>query len=235
MKRRNFITAMGTIAVATPFIGAISSCASETKTFQGHVFAELPYAYDALEPYIDAMTMEIHYSRHHKAYFDNFMKAAEGTEMLNTPLPAIFSNMSSYPVAVRNNGGGFYNHKLFWEIMTPSPVEISPELKRAIEQDLGSFDEFKKQFGAAARTQFGSGWAWLSVDSAGKLFVSSTPNQDNPLMDVAEKKGTPILGIDVWEHAYYLKYQNLRGDYVDNFWNVVNWKEVENLYTIAKG
>jgi superoxide dismutase, Fe-Mn family len=235
MKRRNFITAMGTIAAATPFIGAISSCASETKTFQGHVFAELPYAYDALEPYIDAMTMEIHYSRHHKAYFDNFMKAAEGTEMLNTPLAAIFSNMSSYPITVRNNGGGFYNHKLFWEIMTPSPVEISADLKRAIEQDLGSFDEFKKQFGAAARTQFGSGWAWLSVDSAGKLFVSSTPNQDNPLMDVAEKKGTPILGIDVWEHAYYLKYQNLRGDYVDNFWNVVNWKEVENLYTIAKG
>jgi superoxide dismutase, Fe-Mn family len=235
MKRRNFITAMGTIAAATPFIGAISSCASETKVFQGHVFPELGYAYDALEPYIDAMTMEIHYSRHHKAYFDNFMKAAEGTEMLNTPLPAIFSKMSSYPVAVRNNGGGLYNHNLFWEVMSPSPVEISPELKRAIEQDLGSFDEFKKQFGAAARTQFGSGWAWLSVDSAGKLFVSSTPNQDNPLMDVAEKKGTPILGLDVWEHAYYLKYQNLRGDYVDNFWNVVNWKEVENLYTIAKG
>jgi Fe-Mn family superoxide dismutase len=155
--------------------------------------------------------------------------------MLNTPLPAIFSKMSSYSVAVRNNGGGFYNHKLFWEIMTPSPVEISPDLKKAIEQYLGSFDEFKKQFGAAARTQFGSGWAWLSVDNAGKLFVSSTPNQDNPLMDVAEKKGTPILGIDVWEHAYYLKYQNLRGDYIDNFWNVVNWKEVENLYNIARG
>jgi Fe-Mn family superoxide dismutase len=154
--------------------------------------------------------------------------------MLTTPLPEIFKKMSSLPVVVRNNGGGFYNHNLFWEVMTPAQDEISSELKSAIENDLGSFDEFKKQFGTAARTQFGSGWAWLSVDNAGKLFVSSTPNQDNPLMDVAEKQGKPILGLDVWEHAYYLKYQNLRGDYVDNFWNLVNWKAVEERYKIAK-
>ena len=234
MKRRNFLAAMGTIAVATPFIGAISSFAFEKNVFKGHVFPELGYAYGALEPYIDALTMEIHYSRHHKAYFDNFMKAAEGTEMLTTPLSEIFKKMSGYPVAVRNNGGGFYNHNLFWEVMTPTQTEISSELKATIEKDLGSFDEFRKQFGTAARSQFGSGWAWLSVDSDGKLFVSSTPNQDNPLMDVAEKQGTPILGLDVWEHAYYLKYQNLRGDYVDNFWNLVNWKAVEDRYKMIK-
>jgi Fe-Mn family superoxide dismutase len=230
MNRRKFIASVGTLAVATPFIGAISSCASETKVFQGHLFPELGYSFDALEPYIDAMTMEIHYTRHHKAYFDNFMKAAEGTDMLTTPMPEIFSRMSSYPETVRNNGGGYYNHSLFWEIMTPEKSEISPAFKSAIEQDLGSFDEFKKMFGSAARSQFGSGWAWLSVDSNGKLFVSATPNQDNPLMDVAEKKGTPILGIDVWEHAYYLNYQNLRGDYIDNFWNIVNWNAVEERF-----
>jgi Fe-Mn family superoxide dismutase len=234
MKRRNFLTAIGTLAVGTPFLGAISSCGSETNVFKGHVFPGLGYSFDALEPYIDAMTMEIHYTKHHKAYYDNFMKAADGTEMLTTPLPQIFSKMSSFPAVVRNNGGGLFNHNLFWELMTPTKNEISSILKAAIESDLGSFDDFKKQFGTAARSQFGSGWAWLSVDSTGKLFVSSTPNQDNPLMDVAEKQGTPILGLDVWEHAYYLKYQNLRGDYIDNFWNLVNWKAVEERYKIAK-
>lgn len=234
MKRRNFIAAVGTVAIATPFIGAFSSCASETKAFQGHVFPELGYDFNALEPNIDAMTMEIHYTRHHKAYYDNFMKAADGTEMLSTPLPDIFKTISTQPASVRNNGGGYYNHTLFWQVMTPEKNEISAALKAAIDGDLGSVDEFKKQFGTAARTQFGSGWAWLSVGSDGKLFVSSTPNQDNPLMDVAEKQGTPILGLDVWEHAYYLKYQNLRGDYVDNFWNVVNWKAVEERYNAAK-
>lgn len=233
MIRRNFLTAIGTIAVAAPFIGAISSCASETRVFQGHVFPELGYSFDALEPYIDAMTMEIHYSRHHKAYYDNFMKAAEGTEMITTPLPDIFTKMSSFPESVRNNGGGFYNHNLFWEVMAPGGPPITATMKSAIEKDLGSMDEFRNQFGSAARSQFGSGWAWLSVGADGKLFVSSTPNQDNPVMDVAGKQGVPILGIDVWEHAYYLNYQNLRGDYIDNFWKLVNWNVVEQKYKKA--
>lgn len=235
MKRRNFIGALGTVTAALPFTGVLSSCAGTTNSFPGHQFPELPYAYNALEPYIDARTMEIHYSRHHKAYFDNFMKAAEGTSMLETPLTDIFSRMSSYADVVRNNAGGFYNHNLFWEIMTPDPVEISPELSGAIEAQFGSFDDFVQQFTSAARSQFGSGWAWLSVGSDSKLFVSSTANQDNPLMDVVDRQGTPILGIDVWEHAYYLNYQNLRGDYIDNFMKIINWPKVESLYQQAIG
>lgn len=235
MQRRNFITTLGAAALAVPYLGAISSCASETKVFEGHTFPELGYAFNALEPYIDAMTMEIHYTKHHRAYFDNFMKAADGTEMLKTPMPEIFAKMSSFPVVVRNNGGGYYNHNLFWEILTPQKTEVPKDLKEAITKDFGSFDEFSSQFGAAARTQFGSGWAWLSVDQNGKLFVSSTPNQDNPLMDISEKRGTPVLGLDVWEHAYYLNYQNRRADYIDSFWNIVNWNSVEERYKNALG
>lgn len=202
---------------------------------QNYKFPELPYAYNALEPYIDALTMEIHYTKHHRAYFDNFVKAAADAKIDNLSLDEIFTRVSSYPAAVRNNGGGFYNHKLFWQVMGPNAGgQPDGELLKAINEAFGSFDNFKNEFENAAKTQFGSGWAWLAVDSNGKLFVSQTPNQDNPLMDVAAKRGKPILGLDVWEHAYYLKYQNRKPEYVGNFWNVVNWKKVAEFYTEAK-
>lgn len=202
---------------------------------QNYKFPELPYAYNALEPYIDALTMEIHYTKHHRAYFDNFVKAAADAKIDNLSLDEIFTRVSSYSAAVRNNGGGFYNHKLFWQVMGPNAGgQPDGELLKAINEAFGSFDNFKNEFENAAKTQFGSGWAWLAVDSNGKLFVSQTPNQDNPLMDVAAKRGKPILGLDVWEHAYYLKYQNRKPEYVGNFWNVVNWKKVAEFYTEAK-
>jgi Fe-Mn family superoxide dismutase len=197
-------------------------------------FPPLPYAFNALEPNIDQMTMEIHYERHHRAYYNNFVNGVKGTEMEKMTLKEIFANMSKYPVAIRNNGGGHYNHVLFWAVMSPyGGGKPEGELAEAIEKHFGSFDKFKEEFETAARTRFGSGWAWLSVDGEGKLFVSSTANQDNPLMDVVDKQGTPVLGLDVWEHAYYLKYQNLRGDYISNFWNVVNWEEVYRRYEEA--
>jgi len=186
----------------------------------------LPYKFDALEPHIDARTMEIHHGKHHAAYVANLNKAVEGTELEKLSLEELFNNISKYPAAVRNNGGGHFNHSLFWSIMGPGkggrPTGI---LLSAIESEFGSFDAFKEKFAAAAATRFGSGWAWLTV-SAGKLSVSSTANQDNPLMDIAEVKGTPILALDVWEHAYYLNYQNRRPDYISAFWNVINWDEV---------
>ena len=193
-------------------------------------FHNLPYAYDALEPFIDKMTMEIHHSKHHKAYYDNMMNAVKGTDMEGKTLEEVFANMSKYPAAVRNNGGGYYNHNLYWEVMKVNGGKPSAKLEAAIVKIFGSMDELKKQFTDAGKTRFGSGWAWLSVDKDGKLFVSSTPNQDNPLMDVAEKHGTPILGMDVWEHAYYLKYQNKRPDYTEAFWNVINWEAVSKKY-----
>lgn len=195
---------------------------------------KLEYAYNALEPYIDAQTMEIHFTKHHGAYVNNLNAAIKGTEMEKKSLLELFKNMSHYPAAVRNNGGGHFNHTLFWQVMAPQAGGIpSGKLSEAINTTFGSFDKFKELFENAAKTRFGSGWAWLSVDEHNKLFVSSTPNQDNPLMDVAEQKGIPILGLDVWEHAYYLKYQNRRPDYINNFWNVVNWKEVERRYEEA--
>ena len=193
-------------------------------------FHNLPYAYDALEPFIDKMTMEIHHSKHHKAYYDNMMNAVKGTDMEGKTLEEVFANMSKYPAAVRNNGGGYYNHNLYWEVMKVNGGKPSAKLEAAIVKTFGSMDELKKQFTDAGKTRFGSGWAWLSVDKDGNLFVSSTPNQDNPLMDVAEKHGTPILGMDVWEHAYYLKYQNKRPDYTEAFWNVINWEAVSKKY-----
>jgi Fe-Mn family superoxide dismutase len=196
-------------------------------------FKPLPYAYDALEPYIDKATMEIHYSKHHRAYFDNFMKAISGAGLDDKTLPEIFAEMYKYPVAIRNNGGGYYNHELFWDNMAPNGVAMSTGFINQLTKKFGSVEKFKEDFAAAGMTRFGSGWAWLSVDADGELFISSTPNQDNPLMDVAEKRGTPLLAMDVWEHAYYLKYQNKRVDYISAFWNVINWNVVEERYNKA--
>jgi Fe-Mn family superoxide dismutase len=199
------------------------------------VLPALPYATDALEPHIDKMTMEIHHGKHHQAYVYNLNKALAGTEGENAKIEDILASISKYPVAVRNNGGGHFNHTMFWAIMSPNGGGTpSGDLATAINSAFGSFDEFKKKFSEAGATRFGSGWAWLTVDQSGKLQVSSTPNQDNPLMDIAEVKGTPILGMDVWEHAYYLKYQNKRPDYISAFWNVINWDAVADRFAKAK-
>jgi Fe-Mn family superoxide dismutase len=195
----------------------------------------LAYATDALEPHIDKMTMEIHHGKHHQAYVDNVNKALAGTEGENLKIEDLMKSISKYPMAVRNNGGGHFNHTLYWSVMSPNGGGApSGDLAKAIDAAFGSFDEFKKKFAEAGMTRFGSGWSWLSVSSDGKLQVSSTPNQDNPLMDIAEVKGTPILGMDVWEHAYYLKYQNKRADYVAAFMNVVNWNAVADRFAKAK-
>ena len=192
---------------------------------------ELSYDYNALEPHIDARTMEIHHSKHHAAYTANFNKAVEGASLEGKSIEEIFAGISKHPVAVRNNGGGFFNHKIFWSVMGPNGGgEPTGELLEAINGAFGSFADFKSQFSAAAATRFGSGWAWLVKQADGSLVVSSTPNQDNPLMDIAEVKGTPLLTIDVWEHAYYLHYQNRRPDYIEAFWNVVNWEEVARRF-----
>jgi|SRR5690606_13659286 len=197
---------------------------------------DLPYAYDALEPNIDARTMEIHHTKHHAAYTTNLNNAIAGTDLEGKKIEEILAQVSKYSPAVRNNGGGFYNHNLFWEIMSPnggSEPAAQTNISKAISRDFGSFENFKKEFSAAAMTRFGSGWAWLCVDGADKIFITSSANQDNPLMDVADKKGTPILGLDVWEHAYYLNYQNRRADYVESFFNVINWQEVTRRYNDA--
>ncbi|MCB0824166.1 MAG: superoxide dismutase [Bacteroidales bacterium] len=191
---------------------------------------KLDYAYDALEPYIDARTMEIHHTKHHGGYTSKLNDAIENTELSGKSIEEILSQISKASAAVRNNGGGFYNHKLFWKVMSPNGGgNPSGELAAAIDKNFGTFDKFKDTFSNEAATRFGSGWAWL-VKTGDKLVVSSTPNQDNPLMDIAETKGTPILGLDVWEHAYYLHYQNRRPDYINAFWNVVNWEEVARLF-----
>ena len=187
----------------------------------------LPYAYDALEPHIDAQTMQIHHGKHHQAYVDNLNKAIAGTENESKSIEALVAHAGSIGAAVRNNGGGHWNHSFFWESMAANAGgNPSGKLAEAIDAAFGSFDSLKEKMAAAGMTRFGSGWAWLIVKD-GKLEICSTPNQDNPLMDIAEVKGTPILGVDVWEHAYYLKYQNKRADYLAAFWNVVNWSVVE--------
>lgn len=194
----------------------------------------LPYATDALEPHIDKTTMEIHHGKHHQAYVDNLNKAIAGTENENKSLEELVANAGKISPAVRNNGGGHWNHSFFWQIIGPKAGgQPTGALADAINSAFGSFDTFKEKFNAAGATRFGSGWAWLIVKD-GKLEVTSTPNQDNPLMDVAEVKGTPILGVDVWEHAYYLKYQNRRPEYLAAFWNVVNWAEVTKRFEAAK-
>lgn len=197
--------------------------------------ADLPYATTALEPHIDARTMEIHHGKHHAAYVNNLNAALEGSGHENASLEDILSKISTFSMAVRNNGGGHWNHTFFWSIMGPNGGGTpSGELAAAIDTAFGSFDEFRTKFAQAGTTRFGSGWAWLCVGTDGKLFISSTPNQDNPLMDIAEQKGTPILGLDVWEHAYYLHYQNRRPDYIGAFWNVVNWEEVARRFAAAQ-
>ncbi len=194
----------------------------------------LPYATDALEPHIDKQTMEIHHGKHHQAYVTNLNKALEGKPEASQSLEDIIKNIDKFPAAVRNNGGGHYNHSLFWEVIAPNKGgEPTGELASAINAAFGSFADFKTKFAEAGATRFGSGWAWLSVGADGKLVVSSTPNQDSPLMNIAEVKGTPILGMDVWEHAYYLNYQNRRPDYIAAFWNVVNWDAVAERFKKA--
>ena len=199
---------------------------------------KLPYEYGDLMPHIDKRTMTIHHTKHHNGYTTKLNAAIEETDLAKKSIEDILKKASTHGAAVRNNGGGFYNHSLFWKVMSPKgggqPSKKS-KIGAAINKDFGSFEAFKDAFSAAAKTQFGSGWAWLCVSNRGKLFVTSTPNQDNPLMDCADKKGTPILGLDVWEHAYYLKYQNKRPDYVEAFFSVVNWKQVaQNLSAATK-
>ena len=191
----------------------------------------LPYAFSALEPHIDARTMEIHHGKHHAAYVNNLNAALEGHEAAGKSLEELLGMISKLPLAVRNNGGGHWNHTMFWEIMGPNGGgEPTGPIAEAISRDFGSYEQFKTEFTKAATTRFGSGWAWLVSDAAGKLSICSTPNQDNPLMDIAEVKGTPVLGLDVWEHAYYLHYQNRRPDYIGAFYNLINWAAVNARY-----
>jgi len=195
---------------------------------------KLPYATDALEPNIDTKTMEIHHGKHHAGYTNNLNNAVTGTDLEGQSVESILANISKASGAVRNNGGGFYNHSLFWEVMSPNGGgNPTGDIAAAIDSAFGSYDAFKDAFAKAAATRFGSGWAWLVVVD-GKLVVTSTPNQDNPLMDIAEVKGAPVLGLDVWEHAYYLNYQNRRPDYINAFFNVINWTKVNELFAAAK-
>lgn len=243
MDKRTFLRT-GALATAAALVGPINfiSCQSsgskqeEDMTTAGNfTLPPLPYDFAALEPNIDAMTMEIHHDRHHQGYVNNVNKAVAGTDYENMTIAQLVESVKPEDTAVRNNGGGHYNHSLFWKIMTPNGGGTpSGRMSDFLNSKFGSFDTFKEQFNAAATGVFGSGWAWLCVNEGGDLFITSTPNQDSPMMKaVVSESGYPILGIDVWEHAYYLKYQNKRGDYVGNFWNVVNWDEVNNQYDMA--
>ena len=230
MKRRNFIALVGTSLVAAPVWSNVYNSKLPAQKAIDVTFPELPYAYNALEPVIDAKTMEIHYTKHHKAYYTNFLAAIKDSPAAEMDLIDLFAGISKQPAAIRNNGGGYYNHKLFWENMSPTKSSPSVVLKGAIEKSFGTLDKFKEEFANAAKKHFGSGWAWLVAGKDGNVFVSDTLNQDNPLMDVVEKKGIPLLCLDVWEHAYYLQYQNRRAEYVDKFWDIVNWDAVSKRY-----
>ncbi len=233
MNRRTFLTisaAAGLATAAKPFTNFYSTNKRTIQTMSKFELAPLPYSYDALEPFIDKMTMEIHHSKHHNAYVTNLNNAVAGTEHEGKSLEELFKNISKLPVAVRNNGGGHYNHTLFWNLMKKDGGGApTGDLGASINSTFGNFEEFKKLFSTSGMTRFGSGWAWL-IKTEGGLKIASTPNQDNPLMDVADVKGTPLLGLDVWEHAYYLKYQNRRNEYIENWWNVVNWDAVAERF-----
>jgi Fe-Mn family superoxide dismutase len=239
MKRRNFIRNLGLGVTGTIIAGKslgeeiINSKNSVMENLSLSEFPALPYAYDALEPYIDARTMELHYDKHHRAYFTNYVNAVKGTDLEKQPLERLFAEISKAGDAVRNNGGGYYNHTLFWNNLKKGSSKPSAELSGAINKAFGSFENFRDLFSTAAKTRFGSGWAWLYLTADKKVAVGSTPNQDNPLMDVSAIKGIPLLALDVWEHAYYLKYQNRRPEYVEAFWNIVNWDEVNKRYSAA--
>ncbi len=202
--------------------------------YKGIPFYQLPYSFNSLDQYIDKETVMIHYDRHHKSYFTKYIDAIESKQEIQVRLEDVLTRISQYSESIRNNAGGYFNHILYWQIMIPGGNTLPKEnLTKAIEKKFGTLENMKKQISDAALSRFGSGWAWLSVNENGELFVSSTANQDNPLMDVVKERGVPILGLDVWEHAYYLKYQNKRKDYVENFWKLLNWNEVEKLYEAA--
>ena len=241
--RRNFIS-KSTIAgigsfIALPAIGSLlqsfdtlhDGLAAPTNT--GFNQQPLPYAYNALEPHIDALTMDIHFNKHAAAYSKNVKEAAAAENVdTNKPLENVLSKISKYSIKMRNNAGGHYNHELFWKLLSPdTSTQPGAKLLAAINTSFGSLDEMKKQFNTAATTRFGSGWAWLVITADKKLTITSTPNQDNPLMDIAEVKGLPLIGLDVWEHAYYLKYQNRRADYIASFWKILNWNTVSERFT----
>lgn len=238
--RRNFLKTTGKASLAAGLsISVIPGLAKQH--FYNNIKAAtpfqqqpLPYDYKALEPVIDAMTMEIHYTKHAATYAKNLAEAAvaENVNTQTTKVEDVLMNISKYSIKMRNNAGGHYNHELFWKIMTPPSSDTMPQnaLSKAIERDFNSFDAFKTQFNEAAKTRFGSGWAWLVLTNDKKLTIGSTPNQDNPLMDVSELKGFPVMGLDVWEHAYYLKYQNRRPDYIAAWWNVVNWQYISKRF-----
>lgn len=241
--RRRFLKKTGIVALAglaTPLFSfsKISNNAflSEGLTDESNAFTlpPLPYPYDALEPHIDRMTMEIHHTKHHMAYVNNLNKALSTAKVENVKLEDLLANISKYDIAVRNNAGGHWNHSFFWKIMKPNGGEASGNILELINTTFGSMENFKSKFNETAMKRFGSGWAWLYMDNSKKLAISSTPNQDNPLMDVSEVKGTPIMAIDVWEHAYYLKYQNKRADYVNAWWNILNWKEINENLALAQ-
>jgi Fe-Mn family superoxide dismutase len=239
MERRKFFKAVG-LMTAAAYIGPkvlgnnqVTVKSSAIEGVPAVEFPPLPYAYNALEPYIDARTMEIHYDKHHRTYYTNFINAVKGTPLEGKPLGEIFASMSKQTDAVRNNGGGYYNHLFFWKNLGAKSSGPSADLSAAITKSFGSFDKFKEGFTTAAKTRFGSGWAWLYFGADKNLSIASSPNQDNPLMDLSPVKGTPLLTLDVWEHAYYLKYQNKRADYAEAFWNIINWEEVSKRYQEA--
>ncbi|HLN20797.1 MAG TPA: superoxide dismutase [Bacteroidales bacterium] len=241
MKRRTFVKSAGIVTAAASFTPQMFAATERPEAIvlstKGTAietqFPALPFAYDALEPYIDAKTMEVHYDKHHRTYHTNFLNAIKDTPAAKQTVEEIFATISNLPEAVRNNGGGYHNHLIFWNNLSKNSGKPSAELQKAIDSVFGSFDKFKEAFNNAARTRFGSGWAWLVLKQDKTLAVGNTPNQDSPLMDVSQLKGLPLLTLDVWEHAYYLKYQNRRPEYIDAFWNVVNWEEVNRRFSEA--